>query len=122
MKVLRATRQSRHFGTAWYFRLSSNSDGIAALPRNDAMGQDRPNCSAAKSCLSPVATQHSLPSGCYSLLGPDLHRLDRTSLRLAHLFDHLVGRGEQRLREGEAKRLCGLEIDVQHHLGGLLDR
>src|ERR1043165_3043661 len=30
--------------------------------------------------LSPGATQHSLPSGCYSLLGPDLHRLDRTSL------------------------------------------
>src|SRR4051812_21719285 len=33
--------------------------------------------------LSPVATQHSLPSGRYSLLGPDFHRLDRTSLRLA---------------------------------------
>src|SRR5713226_1958873 len=29
--------------------------------------------------LSPVATQHSLPSGRYSLLGPELHRLDRTS-------------------------------------------
>src|SRR6516164_10244281 len=29
--------------------------------------------------LSPLATQHSLPSGRYSLLGPDLHRLDRTS-------------------------------------------
>src|SRR4026209_1183138 len=29
--------------------------------------------------LSPVATQHSLPSGRYSLLAPDLHRLDRTS-------------------------------------------
>src|SRR5256886_8935143 len=28
---------------------------------------------------SPVVTQHSLPSGRYSLLGPDLHRLDRTS-------------------------------------------
>src|SRR3974390_3133154 len=28
---------------------------------------------------SPAATQHSLPSGRYSLLGPDLHRLDRTS-------------------------------------------
>ena len=27
----------------------------------------------------------------YPLLGPDLHRQDRTSLRLAHLFDHLVG-------------------------------
>src|SRR5262249_53429695 len=29
--------------------------------------------------LSPVATQHSLPSGRYSLLGPDLHPLDRAS-------------------------------------------
>ena len=27
----------------------------------------------------------------WALPGPDLHRLDRTSLRLAHLFDHLVG-------------------------------
>ena len=36
--------------------------------------------------LSPAATQHSLPSGRYSLLGPDLHRLDRTSLRLAHFY------------------------------------
>src|SRR4029079_12654846 len=27
--------------------------------------------------LSPVATQHSLPSGRYSLLGPDFHRQDR---------------------------------------------
>src|SRR5437870_4033108 len=29
--------------------------------------------------LSPVATQHSLPSGRYALLGPDFHRQDRTS-------------------------------------------
>src|SRR5262244_2774420 len=29
--------------------------------------------------LSPLTTQHSLPSGRYSLLGPDFHRLDRTS-------------------------------------------
>src|SRR6516225_9683120 len=28
---------------------------------------------------SPMTTQHSLPSGRYSLLGPDFHRLDRTS-------------------------------------------
>src|SRR5215831_18671931 len=28
---------------------------------------------------SPAATQHSLPSGRYSLLGPDFHRLDRAS-------------------------------------------
>jgi hypothetical protein len=31
----------------------------------------------------------------YSSLGPDLHRLDRTSLRLAHLFDHLIGGSQQ---------------------------
>jgi hypothetical protein len=47
---------------------------------------------------SPATTQHSLPSGRYSLLGPDLHRLDRTSLRLAHLFDYLVGAPKQRFR------------------------
>src|SRR5512139_2675051 len=29
--------------------------------------------------LSPVVTQHSLPSGRYSLLGSDFHRQDRTS-------------------------------------------
>ena|SRR5204863_2691494 len=41
---------------------------------------------------APVATQHSLPSGRYSLTWTGLspagsHQL----LRLAHLFDHLVG-------------------------------
>src|SRR6516164_6818202 len=61
--------------------------------------------------LSPVATQHSLPSGRYSLLGPDFHRLDRTSLWLAHLFDHLGGPNKEGLRHGEAKRLGGLEVD-----------
>jgi hypothetical protein len=58
-----------------------------------------------------VATQHSLPSGRYSLLGPDFHRLDRTSLRLAHSFDDLVGAGEQRLRYGKTERFGGFEID-----------
>src|SRR5678816_2459112 len=46
--------------------------------------------------LSPVTTQHSLPSGRYALLGPDFHRLDRTSLRLAHLFFHLGKRPDGR--------------------------
>src|SRR5919197_6651716 len=32
-------------------------------------------------------------AGRYPLLGPDFHRLDRTSLRLAHSFDHLIGGG-----------------------------
>ena len=70
--------------------------------------------------LSPVATQHSLPSGRYSLLGPDFHRLDRTSLRLAHSFDDLVGAGEKGW-EREAKRLGRLEVDHQFEFRGLLD-
>src|SRR5271166_3587689 len=51
--------------------------------------------------LSPAATQHSLPSGRYSLLGPDLHRLDRTSFVLAHLLNHLVGELLQKRRHVE---------------------
>jgi hypothetical protein len=64
-----------------------------------------------------VATQHSLPSGRYSLLGPDFHRLDRTSLRLAHLFDHLVGAHQERFRDFQAERLGGLQVDHQFELG-----
>src|ERR1041384_1955109 len=67
--------------------------------------------------LSPGATQHSLPSGRYSLLGPDLHRLDRTSLRLAHSLHHLVRPLLQDQRYFEAKGPGGLEIDDQFVLG-----
>src|SRR5262249_11165951 len=70
--------------------------------------------------LSPAATQHSLPSGRYSLLGPDLHRLDRTSLRLAHSFDHLVGDGEQARRNGEVERPRCLQVDDELEFGRLL--
>src|SRR5215471_1342571 len=70
--------------------------------------------------LSPVAAQHSLPSGRYSLLGPDFHRLDRTSLRLAHSFDHLVGALLEEQWHVKADRLRGPEVDRQHELGGLL--
>src|SRR5437870_5551081 len=72
--------------------------------------------------LSPVATQHSLPSGRYSLLGPDFHRLDRTSLRLAHSFNHLVGAREQRWRHVEAERPRRLEVDDQLQLARLYNR
>src|SRR3954468_12527852 len=54
--------------------------------------------------LSPVATQHSLPSGRYSLLGPDFHRLeierimiDKISGKVAYAvmsFGGFVGIGE----------------------------
>src|SRR6266581_2568645 len=69
--------------------------------------------------LSPVAAQHSLPSGRYPLLGPDFHRLDRTSLRLAHSFDHLVGAGKQLRRHGEAeRRSISAAISVLAWFGG----
>src|ERR1700756_3594644 len=76
----------------------------------------------ASSPLSPVATQHSLPSGRYPLLGPDFHRPDRTSLRLAHSFDHLVGECQQPIRHIQPKRLRRFEVDHQFELGWLHNR
>jgi hypothetical protein len=60
-----------------------------------------------------VTTQHSLPSGRYSLLGPDFHRLDRTSLRLAHLLDHLIGAAKQQQGHHDAERPSSDLIDKQ---------
>src|SRR3989442_4358012 len=74
----------------------------------------------ASSPLSPVATQHSLPSGRYPLLGPDFHRPDRTSLRLAHSLDHLVGAGKQRGWQREAESLGGFHVYDQLQFSRLL--
>jgi hypothetical protein len=37
-------------------------------------------------------------------------------------FDYLIGAGEDRLRDGEAERLRGREVDDQLEFGRLLDR
>ena len=76
----------------------------------------------ASSPLSPAATQHSLPSGRYPLLGPDLHRLDRTSLRLAHSLDHLIRGDKQRVGHGEAECLGGFEVEARFVFGRRLHR
>ena len=63
--------------------------------------------------LSPVATQHSLPSGRYSLLGPDFHRLDRASFAWR---THSITSSARASSDGgivEAERLGGLEVDDQ---------
>src|SRR5215831_3235899 len=72
--------------------------------------------------LSPVATQHSLPSGRYPLLGPDFHRLDRTSLRLAHSLDHLVGEREQPWWDRQLERPGRFQIDEKLEPGRQFDR
>jgi hypothetical protein len=51
-----------------------------------------------------------------------LHRLDRTSLRLAHLLNHLIGAREQRRGHVEAEGLGGFQVDHQLELGWCLER
>src|SRR5712671_2802973 len=72
--------------------------------------------------LSPVATQHSLPSGRYSLTWAGLPPAGSHQLCLAHSFDHLVSAREQGWRHFEAERLGGLEIDYQLEFGRQIDR
>src|SRR3954451_13661690 len=72
--------------------------------------------------LSPVATQHSLPSGSYSLTWAGLPPAGSHQLCLAHSFNHLVRGRQQRRRHGKVERLRGLEVDHQFELGRLLHR
>jgi hypothetical protein len=62
---------SRTEGSSWYLSPFGDFYRAACDVNRNAVYASQP--------LSPVATQHSLPSGRYSLLGPDMHRLDRTS-------------------------------------------
>jgi hypothetical protein len=52
----------------------------------------------------------------------DFHRLDRTSLRLAQLFDYLVREREQLVWHGQSERFGSIEIYDQHIFCGELDR
>src|SRR5262245_31019187 len=58
----------------------------------------------------------------YPLLGPDLHRQDRTTFFLARSFDHLVGTTQERDWDRDAERSGSLHVDDQFDFRGLLYR
>ena len=60
-------------------------------------------------------------AGATPTLGPDFHRLHRTSLRLAHSLDHLVGAGEQSRWDVEPERLRSRQIENELELRRLHD-
>src|SRR5215469_13906415 len=56
---------------------------------------------------SPLTTQHSLPSGRYSLLGPHFHRLDRTSFAWR---THSITASARASSEGGTSRASALAV------------
>src|SRR3954463_14880553 len=64
--------------------------------------------------LSPGATQHSLPSGRCSLLGPDFHRLDRTSFAWR---THSITSSAIASSVGETSRPSVLAVDADPAVG-----
>src|SRR5436309_14583933 len=72
--------------------------------------------------LSPVATQHSLPSRTLPFTSAGLAPAGSHQLCLAHSFDDLVGAREQAVGELDAERLGGGQVHHQIELGRLLDR
>ena len=77
----------------------------------------------AMSALPPKADIGTGPLGRGSRTTSRLPVLRRTTAAgSGGLFDHLVGSGEQRRRNVDAKRLRSLEIDHQLEFCRLLDR
>src|SRR5438034_4458865 len=72
--------------------------------------------------LSPVATQHSLPSRTLPFTWAGLSPAGSHQLCLAHSLDHLVGEQLHRVRHFEADGSGRLEIDDELELAGLQHR
>src|SRR5262245_19897220 len=69
---------------------------------------------------NPKCLGSSLPDT-FSARSAHLTGLKMRRITRAASFDHLVGTREQRLRQGEAQRLCRCKIDDEIELYGLLD-
>src|SRR5215831_15793889 len=79
-----------------HVRFAPNSDRKSGFPHN------------VMSALPPKADICAATGNiCFA---PDS---DRKCGHVPRLFDHLVSRGEQRLRNADAERFCSLEIDNQ---------
>src|SRR5215469_2326027 len=71
--------------------------------------------------LSPVATQHSLPSGRYSFTWAGLAPARSHQLCLTHSLDHLVGTQQNGSRHIDTEHLRGLQIDDRLEFSGLFN-
>src|SRR5262245_56563311 len=74
-----------------------------------------PTASAVPQIADPVAAQRESAVRCHFVTHGS-----HNSTRM--LFDYLVGAGEQRVRDGQAKRFCSLHINNQLELRCLIDR
>src|SRR5438105_6202702 len=72
--------------------------------------------------LSPVATQHSLPSRTLPFTWAGLSPAGSHQLCLAHSFDHLVRAQEKRLRDCQVEPLGGLKIHDKLEFSRLFNR
>src|SRR3984893_9010850 len=78
-------------------------------------------CTLRNHCRQwPRNTRYQADATAY--LGRTLHRLDRTSFRLAHSLDQLISACKQRRRYFEAELLRGFEVDDEFELGRLHHR
>ena len=70
--------------------------------------------------LQPLSGHRRLPGNEAGKIATPA-RQARDEARAECLLNNLVGRGQQRFRDGEAERLGGLEVDDQFELGRRLN-
>jgi hypothetical protein len=94
--VLAGEGQSQHGDTIWDTRMCTYKFAMSALPPKADIAQHGGNVRFVPKADSALRQNNVL-------------------------FDHLVGAGEQRGRDGQAERLRGLEVDDKLEFGRLLN-